>query len=682
MKNILKSIVLVAFGIGLACGGGSSSSDNATITNANGVTLTGTVSIPMSTSISNASLSKEAIQDVSVRNGTMTAMTMTGIALGTASIANGAFSIIVDPNALDATTQVVLVATIGEEISVNSPKLSNIIDVTGKTAGQSVDAGPTNGVTTLGTQQVYYYVGADCTPEAVSSACASAIVSNTISPPAMFLAFMGMIDGNVSGVTTPGFTSAGGSYQSLALAYESALAVSSSNPTALIPTFADINLALAGNATILDSWKGMNSTLSAINMSSAILDVQGVISALPKIVNDATTNSKLLEAGDSGAGALAKFFAGLVPTDLTNISSKPEIYQQYFQQKMTTFVAGDTSALDSLKDSNAASVLAKLSGGCSASDLTGKYDELEKIMDAQKAKFATLSDDAEPQFASSLCNQMKAADSVAELNLLSTDPGTFANKMFDKPGIYDGAGGVTKMDNQFIAYKQNEQTFKGGTGCSSDADCGGTTPLCSSDFYFCVQPCNLNCGVGFKCTMNSQCASGICSSLGSCIVGTGNDPLAGALLQNGSSCTANSQCLSGTCSGATCAAPVAPGSVSYAGFYKKNAEATCVTAINIDGTSASDTKISFVPNDPINPGNNTFFGGNINFSGSGPFTISEGAIMATTAPAGAQGTLKCDGTGGSTTLSLVNGRLTGTCVLTATQGTFNVANCIIDHTKQ
>ncbi|MBI5299316.1 MAG: hypothetical protein HY877_03355 [Deltaproteobacteria bacterium] len=675
VKKILSSFIAVLAGPVLLtyCGTAGNPSTTSGAGTSTGVGISGTVTVPSTTSASisvGASLSKggvgkriitsKAIGDVAATTGTVTCKKLDGTVLDTGIIgSDGSLSgLVVSPSSLDSTSQVLLEATVG------SKKVTSLVDLTGKAAGQTASAGTVNTDSTLAVQQVYFQASASATPDS-PSALAAKIASGEIDPLALFKTFKSSFDVT----TTAGSSDAAGAMQAISKAFRAAMANGA-------PSFADINSALQGGS-IVNTWKGLDSTLSGVDMSTAMQQIQSFIPACAKTFQDSTTATKYKTAGDTGWAAAAQYFAKQTKDDLANGITHPEVFQGYLAQNATAFNNGDPTAFDAMKKTGAARIMGQFAGKLGSGDTfsSSQWEALKKLMDAQKDSFDSVASSKYAAMGEAFYNQLKAANSATEIAALKANPGAFAGKIFDRPEAYTGTAGQTAFDNQFVTYVQNPTSFTGATGCSSNSDCP-TGQSCNTNGMFCISStCSSNCVFGSPCTTNGQCASGVCTS-GFCSYNTtvsGVDPLAQCATLN-ATCTNNTQCCSGICSSGVCASLVNAGSASFAGFYKKNAGATCVFSLNVDGISGT-AFAAFGANDPTNPATNTVFGGGCTFSGtSTPFSIGSCTVGN---PAGASGTIRCDGSGGSTTLGLSGSTLTGTCAL----GGGLSGTCTVNHTK-
>ena len=390
-KRILASLFAVLAGpVFLAyCGtAGNPSSSSSGAGTSTGVGISGTVTVPSTTAASisvGSSLSKggvgkrvitsKAIGDVAATTGTVTCKNLDGTTLDTGSVAsNGSIAgIVVDPASLDSTKQVLCEATVG------SKKVTTLVDLTGKTAGQTASAGTVNTDTTLAVQQVYFQASSSATPDS-PSALAAKIASGEIDPLALFKTFKSSFDVT----TTAGSSDAAGAMQAISKAFRAAMANGA-------PSFADINSALGGGG-IINTWKGFDSTLSGVDMSTAMQQIQSFIPACAKTFQDSTTASKYKTAGDTGWAAAANFFAKQTSTELANGFSKPEIFRGYMKQNADDFIAGDTTAFAAMGKAGAARIVGQMTGKFSGTDFTdSQFAAMKDMFDAMKDSFDTTS---------------------------------------------------------------------------------------------------------------------------------------------------------------------------------------------------------------------------------------------------------------------------------------------------
>lgn len=684
IKKMLSGFIAILAGPMLLtyCGTPGNPSSNSGTGTSTGVGISGTVTVPSSTSASisvGSSLSKggmgkrvivsKAISDVAATTGTATCKKLDGTVLDTGSInSDGSLGgLVVNPSSLDSTNQVLLEATIGTK------KVTSLVDLTGKAAGQTASAGTVNTDSTLAVQQVYFQADPSATPDS-PSALAAKIASGEINPLALFKTFKSSFDVT----TTAGSSDAAGAMQAMSKAFRAAMASGA-------PSFADINSALQGGS-IINTWKGFDSTLSGVDMSTAMQQIQSFIPACAKTFMDSTTAGKYQTAGDTGWAAAAQYFAKQTRGDLDNGFAHPEVFRGYLGQNATAFNNGDTTAFDAMKKAGAARIMGQFAGKLGSGDTfsSSQFEALKKLMDSQKDSFDSVDSSKYASMGEAFYNQLKAANSATEIAALQANPGSFAGKIFDRPEAYTGTAGQTTFDNQFNTYAQNPTGFTDANakGCSADADCPSAAPTCAP-FKMCMETCTANCGFGSPCTSNGQCATGVCSSGGACTAAAGVDPSGGTLKAPGATCTANSQCFSGTCSNSVCQSPPAgAGETALAGsFFAVNGSA-CSVRLNLNGPTSS-LFIGFSP-DPIvmteNPTNATLLAGALTGTMSGvTLTITSGTV--TRVNTGASGTIRCDGGGGSTTLTLTpngagNGAtFAGTCVL----GGGLSGTCTINH---
>lgn len=666
----LAAVILTALFLVSGCGGASTTSSGSGGGGGgdSGVGIDGRVQAPSESSSLNSlpNISKgianeegivaKAIVDAPVSGGSVTAKLLDGMKLddGIISPSGSIIGLVVDPAKLDSTKQVLLECTVGGK------KFTNLVDLTGKSAGETVNSGVTNSDTTLSVQQVFFQASSNATPEN-PAALAAKIASGEIQPLALFQTFK-----NVFGVSnTAGSGDAASSYQAMSKAFKAAMANGA-------PSFSDINTALAGGG-ILNTWKGLDSSLSGVDMSTAAGHIQNYIPAVAKTFEDSSTFTKYFNAGNTGWAACAQYFGKQTGSELLNGFNQPAVFRGYLGENADAFNAGDNAAFDAMKKAGAARVMGELAGKFSGTAFSGgQYAALKKLIDSQSSGFDTLDSGKFAAMGEAFFNQIRAANTTAEIDLIKANPSTFAGKIFDNPGAYVGSGGSGIFDGHFTTFKLNPTGF-GGSGCNVDADCTGG--LKCSPYKFCIASCDSNCAAGSSCSTGGQCSSGVCNA-GVCHFASTVDPFTlAALRPNGSTCTANGECMSGICTSSVCSAPAMANSVAHAGYYRKTSgqSPTCNIAFQIDGISGGMVFFNVQPADTNNPQLNTFYGGGINLVGtSSPFSIAAGNIGNNS---GSTGTIDCSA------LTLSATRLTGTCTLTTSSGTPFPSSCTIDHTE-
>lgn len=365
-----------------------------------------------------------------------------------------------------------------------------------------------------------------------------------------------------------------------------------------------------------------------------------------------------------------------------NSVSQPGIYRGYLIQNATDYLNGNTTSFEAMKKAAVGHVMGQLAGKCQTTDFgsVAKFEALKKLVDASATNFDNVLASDIANVGEAFCNQLKAADTSTELDLLKADPSAFAGKIFDAPHAYVGATGAARFDNQYAIHIQNPTVLIGTTttGCLTTADCP-TGTVCNVGAGFCASSsCTANCPVGAACSSNGMCQSGACTGCqsgtcesGFCSWASTVNPLQGVLKPTGGACTDNLECAAGTCNSGFCGVWQPAGSAAgIVGFYKRNAAATCIVSMNIDAWSGA-TVVTFGPDDPNNPQSNTFYGGNITLTGSAsPYAITQGNDSLTT-QSGQKVTLLCP------TLTLANNVMTGTCTL----GGGLSGSCTINHTR-
>ncbi|MDO8527913.1 MAG: hypothetical protein Q7T03_09535 [Deltaproteobacteria bacterium] len=481
----------------------------------------------------------KATVELPASGGSCTAKTPGGTSLDTGSIsATGAFSgLSIDPTALDTTKQVLIDCT-----TANNKRFTTMCDATTTDGVTSINCGTMNSDSTLSVQQIYFQGDANCTP-ADPSACAAQFASGAIKPLALFQTFQKTYD--VS--STAGSDTAASAMQSMRKAWRAAMA----NGT---PSFGDINSALGGGG-IINTWKAFDPDLSAIDMSAAMTQIQSYMPACAKTFADSTTFTKYSSAGSAGWGAAAQYFSKQTSTELANGIARPEIFQGVMNQYATDYSNGNTAAFNTMSNGGAARMMGQMAGKCSVSDLSGKYDEMQKMVDAQASSFGALTSAQMASMGEAFCNTLKGADSAAKLLLINNDPGSYAGRMFANPDAYTGASGGDTVGNIFTLGQQgftltNMVPCQTSDQCPSGQSCGGFNNCVSS------VTCSSSCGFGSLCASNGACTTGCCGSgcsgNGSCIFPAGVSGGGAVLKGLGVACTANSECYSSNCLNSTC----------------------------------------------------------------------------------------------------------------------------------
>jgi hypothetical protein len=535
---LIGCFLLLTVGCDAALDGDTSISLNATLIN-------GTVEVPtlVASSVSEEPASRRsfsispAISDTAASTGVGQIKRLDGTVLSSLSVLQGAIqNASIDCSELDTSKQVVV------SVEVNDKKLTQLCDVTLCADGLTIDCGIVNADSTLATQQIYYQLDSKSSPDSPPSNINSEIAAGTLKPLALYKMFTSVLDDSDSA----GSTNAASAYKAMQKAFRAALASGS-------PKLSDINDALDGGA-VLTGWQGLDPDLASIDMGIAVGHIQKYIPAVSKTFEDDSMYTKYLAS--DGWDACAKYFGNQTKDELANNIEVPEIIRGLLKEYADDFNAGNTNAFNTITKKGAARAVGQLAGTCTISDFniegtlsSSKFDALEKLINSS-SEWDDIAEDKLADLGKSLCNQIKAADSNADVESLQESPASFMGKIFDKPEAYSATTSLGNFDKAFVSYKQNELAFKSGDGCSVDTDCSGAQ-VCNG--FFCLDTCTSNCTVGSVCTANSQCKTNDCSTEGICDCPTDYNCFAGTVFKGpNEACFSNSDCFSGSCLGGLC----------------------------------------------------------------------------------------------------------------------------------
>ena len=690
--RFFSPILMIGFLAGYGCGGGSDSAARAinTTNSGSGVGIAGSVATPTTSSASisvGASVSKgvtagksvdkgisesvsekpvflvsKATTDTPAKNAKITITDSAGEVLDTCKCNNQGELIgcNVDPAKLEVDKLIFIKPLVGTDL-----QLSAVVDLSGKTAGETADAGTIDADDTVIADQLLLSCGGSS-----SAACTTTDEKNR--------AYFKTIN-NVSG-TTAGVADQGG----IQKAYQEMIRGCMASGVHLSPS------------EIIDMLKGSNSSLISKCQSLAGLSLDNTTltngmknfpTAVSGIISDSAFAKSLLSGGeDAFKKMMGAFFLKQPPANMGIMAGNPAVYKTMMATYATDVASGQGAAVFSrFSDASFLKSFGSFGDGLTVANMaqSGKADALKKVWNAStfsgSENFAKMGE--------SWRTLAVSGNSSTEFDLWTSKASTYAKKCTDNPSAWGGSAGAAAWDSFGITMVQNPTAATAGAVCTKDADCP-TGQVCTlfntSTGGVCFVSCTSNCVYGSKCSTNSQCQSGFCGADSSCsantIGGVAVDPL-GAVLKNlGETCAINRDCNSGNCSGGVCSSATDPrqtGAAAFAGFYKKTSgcttTCTCTIAFQIDGPAGS-TKFSVQPADTNNPASNTFYGGNLDITGTGPLFLT---AVAVTNSSGTAGTLTCTGAGGSTELTVSGARITGTCAF----GGGLTGSCTIDHTK-
>lgn len=521
------------FGIG--CGGGTDSSNRAT-TATGGITLSTTVqdSSSPSTSISvGASVGKsvgvgkgaatgesapiirvsKATANTAANGAKCSCTSLDGKVLATATAEASGKTDLTIP---EGETQVILKCTLAD-----GGEVTNIVDVDGKKAGETVSVGNTNPETDFIFKQIFKEAGFD------NASLASKFTAKTLNPIAMAKTIKEMLaDTSVSA----GSSSVGASMIAMRNAWRESFA--NNKP----PDF--FKNALNGDASTLSAMSGF---VGGLDLSTAMKDhLTSFIPACAKTFDDATF--KKMEAASAGYSSIAKSFITYKKADMDNIAKNPENFRGLCQNSADKFVAGDANAFNFFKNSNGAALMSNLIGSFDPSAFGGDYEAMQKVL--QNYKFSGLGSGDIATHAAAIGNYFVATDNPAERASVLKDPTSIGSTLFNNPAVYAASDGATAAQDIFTIQGNTggtTGTFTAFTPCSATYPCGaGAT--CNAQ-HQCVPAvggagaCTANCPIGTACS-GTICGTGLSCVTGFCVVPTGTTQKFA-----GETCTSTAQCL-------------------------------------------------------------------------------------------------------------------------------------------
>lgn len=532
-------------GTGGSSGGGS------------GVSVNGTLSVPVSSSVSIGKNMPDTIIDMGFSGGLMFASYPSGLPMlaqtstpitakavteaatgGTVDIYNssgtlltsevavtaatGKYTAVVDPALLGTDKTVLLKIT-----TTDKSELTDMVDLNGKATGESLSV--TNTLTTsLRTQQVLESCGTSFNVGSNLGTCLS-------SAPRKLVAMYNVFSGLPGTAGTSNTASAQAAFEAMAKAAFASGGASLS----------DLRKLAQGDSTTIDRMKAFDSTTSSLTTADLVSLGPQIVNGVEGICDDTTTLSKYATVGATAFTKLANLMKEQTLTDLQKITAGQSSLKTMIGSYMDDAIsAGNTTALNQFDQPGFGRTIMGLAEGVTQAELTSS------VLSGLKTQFSGLTwSGVDPtQADDAFKNLIKASDNATEV----THWGNI--DLQNKMAIYAGTSGQTILNGQFT-YQVNQ----GGTGtslpCSANSDCAAGK-VCATALYQCVDATNSGAGLplGAVCSSDSQCATGDCASSGFCYFPTGIDPLAKQWLLDGATCTSAASCISNVCSGGTCGA--------------------------------------------------------------------------------------------------------------------------------
>lgn len=400
-------------------------------------------------------------------------------------------------------------------------EVTNLVDVEGKKAGETVSVGATGPEQDFIFKQIFKEAGFD------HAALASKFAAGTLNPKAMYKTIKEML--NETGVSA-GSDSVGAAMIAMRNAWKESFA-NNKPPTFLIDS-------LKGNASALSEMGGF---VGGIDLSTANDHLASFIPACAKTF-DATTFAKM-EAASSGYDSIAKSFITYKKADMDNIAKNPENFRGLCQNSADKFVAGDASAFSTFTNSNGAALISSIVGTYDPAVFAGDYEAMQKVL--QNYKFSSISGASDiATHAAAIGNYFVAMDNPAERDSALKDPTSIGTTLFNKPDVYAASDGAAVAQHIFTIQGNtggSTGTFTAFTPCSDSFPCAaGST--CNAQ-HQCVPSaggvgaCTANCAIGTACT-SAICGTGLECSGGFCKVTAGTTQKFG-----GETCANTAECL-------------------------------------------------------------------------------------------------------------------------------------------
>ena len=487
----------------------------------------------------------------------------------------------IDCGKLDATKQVEVIATSG------SKKVTSICDASSCSTGGTITCGTVNADTTLSTQTAFSGIDPNAGPESVTDAVKTALANGTWNPLQLFKTANASL--GLSGLTV-GADSAQNAMFAMNKGVKACIAKGSIS-------LSEIPSCMSGGASCLSKIQGCDSSLAAIDMSSAATLAKNYASATGKYFADSTTAGKVTSS--AMFEALAKNFGAYNSTaQFQSVISNPgncrSLLNPYFDD-IRNGVSGAAAKLGAAGRSMG-NFFANFGSGTDLGSSRGS---------ACKAIFDNLTFTDSSTFANlgaSVAAQCKAADSAAKITNLLNNPAQYAATMMKDPT-------ALANDDGTIAGGWINQLGAGGS-LTSLTPCNPSSPncpsgqTCSTTSHFCgASVAGLGTGTGIfgaTCSANADCQSNTCTS-SRCDFPSGGFGFITGLKFFGVACANTAECIGGlTCAGtpSTCGGGGGGGgggSSTLYFAYVVNTLSNNLSAFSINATTGALTALTGSP---------------------------------------------------------------------------------------
>ncbi len=226
-------------------------------------------------------------------------------------------------------------------------------------------------------------------------------------------------------------------------------------------------------------------------------------SALVNSYNSSSVLANLEKAGDDYRKQCFNLMAKM--DDYTGVSTNPSFFRNYFDSNATEFISKGASAVSDWGNAGFAKTFVRLGEQCAGGscDTATVDDYFEKMSAAQFTAMGNSPGD----FAKSYGKLFLQADTAAERANMLSNPDSYYNVCANGCGAMTGGGGATVAADLFNTVSAGKTDFK---PCYTNSDCSGIQ-TCSLNGHFCEDSteCTSNCSFGKVCTSDLACATGL-----------------------------------------------------------------------------------------------------------------------------------------------------------------------------